>query len=50
MSPGATARSWSPYGNVAAIAGLACLATAVTCAVLLVTDFVFSRTARYRGD
>jgi hypothetical protein len=32
------------YANVAAIAGLVCLLVAMVCAVLLVTDFVFSRT------
>jgi hypothetical protein len=32
------------YANRAAIAGLACLLVAMTCALLLVTDFVFSRT------
>jgi hypothetical protein len=32
------------YANVAAIAGLLCLMTAMLSAMLLVTDFVFSRT------
>jgi len=32
------------YANVAAIAGLVCLMTAMLSAMLLVTDFVFSRT------
>ena len=32
------------YANVAAIAGLVCLMTAMVSATLLVTDFVFSRT------
>ena len=32
------------YGNVAAIAGLVCLMIAMLSAMLLVTDFVFSRT------
>jgi Family of unknown function (DUF6328) len=32
------------YANVTAIAGLVCLLVAMVCAVLLVTDFVFSRT------
>lgn len=32
------------YANAAAIAGLVCTMTAIVCALLLVTDFVFSRT------
>jgi len=32
------------YANAAAIAGLVCTMTAMVCALLLVTDFVFSRT------
>jgi hypothetical protein len=32
------------YANAAAIAGLCCLVVAMVCAVLLVTDYVFSRT------
>ena len=32
------------YANHVAIAGLACLLVAISCALLLVTDYVFSRT------